>query len=373
MKKILCLLLAVLLLLPALAFTSCDKEKNDDPLTYRYDYDLSEYLTLGQYKGLPAQGYSFSVSDEQLERQILATRAYYSRSIVIQGRGAENLDIVYINYEATVDGEAIEGGSGQNYELTIGTGVFPDDVENALIGTQAGDHLSLDLVAPTPYPSYPELAGRSIHYEIDVLEVREQELPEYSENFVRSYLGYDSIEDFETTLRQKLEDHYKEIYYQSVVSQTWKQVVENTVIKKYPPEVKEMYDELVSSNQAIATAQGVDFATYLMNRYEMTEEEFYQTAQQTAESRIGDEMICYAIARAENLTITDEEYPALATDYAVNYYSLSSLEELESIYDKPTIRQVLLFEKVKKYVADQAAITYLDPIVTEEPEIGIKG
>lgn len=357
MKKAISLLLAAVT--AAAVLPSC--AEGDDLLTHKYNYDLSEYIELADYKELPAQGYRFNVTDEQIEQQVLATRAFYSRSNVVTDRGAELGDLVYVDYVTTVDGVAIEGGTESDVELTIGIGSFITEFEDALIGAYAGDHLSVDGTFPEPYPEYPEMSGKDAHFEIDVNEVREQELPEYTDDFVRAYLGYESTEDYEANLVVLLEEHYKEIYYDSVISQIWPTILENTTVKQYPEtEVREMYDDMVSSSQAYAKAQGVNFGDYLEAVFNMSEDDFYEYAQNEAEARIKEEMVCYAIARAENITLSEEEYTERATEYAVDLYGLASLEAFEAIYDKGVIRQTLMLDLVKELVADSAVMTYLN-------------
>ena len=263
-----------------------------------------------------------------------------------------------MDYVSTIDGKEFEGGSETGVELTIGFGTFIDEFENALIGTYAGDHVSVDGTFPEPYPEYPELSGETVHFEIDVTEVREQELPEYTDDFVRAYLGYESIEDYEKNLVILMEEHYKDIFYESVITQIWPVLMENTIVKKYPEDqLKQMYDDMVASYQAFAKAQGVNFADYCSAVLGMTEDEFYEYCQTDVETTIKEEMICYAIARAENFTLSDEEYTKRATEYAIEFYELSSLDELEAMYDKEVLRHYIMTDMVKEIVADYAAIT----------------
>ena len=360
MKKIISLAAAALL--AASAFSSCGA-KESDLLTYKYNYDLSEYITLAEYKGLPAEGYELSITDEQIQQQILATRAYYSRSLVIDDRAAQVGDIVYIDYIATVDGQEFEGGSEHGVEVTIGVGSFIEEVENALVGTYAGDHLSVDGVFPEPYYEYPELSGKAVHFEIDVTEVRMQEMPEYTEEFVRAYLGYESKADYEEHLRELMTDHYMEIYYESVIEQIWPTVFENTAVIKYPEkELKDAYDNFVNSYEATAKAYGVELSAYISAVLNMTEDEFYAAAQEDAEITVKEEMICYAIARAENISISDEEYLERAEEYAVDIYEFASLEAFEAVYGKEAVREAILFDMVHELAADNAAMTYLESL-----------
>lgn len=359
MKKAVSLIISALLL--SATAVSCGSGKGDDLLTYRYDYDLSEYIELADYKNLPAQGYRINITEDDIEKQILSTRSYYSRLTDITDRGAEYGDTLYIDYTGSVDGVVIDEASEEDAEVTIGTGALPDDFEASLVGAYAGNNLSFDVTFPDPYIQYPDLSGQNVHFEVSVNNVCEQELPEYNDDFARAYLGYDSTADYEAHLYKLLEDHYYEIYYQSIDDQIWDTVVENTTVIKYPEkELKQMYDDMVTSAEAYALKAGVNFADYVSAIYGKSEDEFYDYIQSEAEAYVKDEMIKYAIARAENITLTDEEYAEGAKEYAVDIYGLSSVDALEAIYDKKTIRQTLMYEKVHEAVVDYADVTFVD-------------
>lgn len=363
MKKMISLLLCIMCV--AGAAVSCGEKTAEDDfdglLTYKYNYDLSEYIDLAEYKGLEANGYHYEVTDEQVEQQILATRSYYSRLTDVTDRGAQIGDTVYIDYVGTIDGEEFEGGSEEDCELVLGTGTFLEGFEEAIVGAYSETDLSVDLTFPEPYPAAPDYSGMDVHFDIHVHEVCEQELPEYNEDFVRGYLGYDSIADFEAGLRELIAERYEGMYNQYVISQLWATIYENTTVIKYPEEETEsMYNDLLTAEQLYAQAQGINFADYVSVNYQMTEDEFYAYIRENVESRIKEEMICYAIARAENITLTSEEYSQRATEYALDYYELDSLEALEAIYSQGTIRQTLMFDKAKEAIVEYANITYIN-------------
>lgn len=362
MKKMITLVLGLLLV--AGSAVACEDKKEegfDNILTNKYDYDLSEYIELAEYKGLAADGYRYEVTDEMVEEQILATRSYYSRLIDVTDRGAELGDTVYIDYVGTIDGEEFEGGSEEDCEFTLGTGSFPDEFENAIIGAYPETELSVDFTFPEPYLNAPEYSGKDVHFDIHVHEVCEQELPEYNEEFVRGYLGYDSIADFETGIRELLAERYDGLYKQYVVAQVWDVVLENTKVIKYPEdEVRQMYDDAVTAEQYYAQSQGINFADYVSVNYQMTEDEYYTALNESIEERIKEEMVCYAIARAEGITLTEEEYTERATEYAIDYYGLDSLEAFEAIYSHSTICQTLVFDKAREAVVAYANVTYIN-------------
>ena len=359
MKRILALVLAVLI--PGFAAAGC-KKTEDDLLTAKYNYDLSEYIRLAEYKNIPAVGYKIEVTDEAIEQQILSSRSYYSRLTDVTGRGAALGDTVYIDYVGTIDGEEFEGGSEEDAELVLGSGTYFDDFENAIIGAVPESSISVDLTFPDPYYQFPEHAGEDVHFEITVHEVCEQELPEYTDDFVRAYLGYGSKAEYEAAARQNLEKYYRDIYYQYVSDQVWDVVYENTEVIKWPDEeLSERYNTLVDANQAYAEALGLNFQAYLNLYYEgMTEEEFFAAAKSESEEKIKGEMIVYAIARLENLSLSEEEYQERATEYATEYYEMESLEAFEDTYDKPLIRQTILSDLVHEFIVDHADVEIND-------------
>lgn len=359
MKKTVALILGLLLLAGTAVSCGKDEKSFDGILTYRYDYDLSEYIDLAEYKGLPADGYLYEVTDEMVEEQILATRSYYSRLTDVTDRGAQKGDTVYIDYVGTIDGEEFDGE--EDCEFTIGTGAFPDEFEEAIIGAYAETELSVDFTLPNPYLNAPDYSGKDAHFDIHVHTVCEQELPEYSEDFVRGYLGYDSIADFEDGLRELLTERYDGLYKQYIINQLWSVVLENTVVKKYPEkEYQKMYDDAITVEKYYADSMGINFADYLNVNYQKTEDEYYAELKESIEERTKEEMVCYAIARAENITLTEEEYTRRATEYATDYYGYDSLEAFEALYSHETICQILLFDMAYEAIVEYANVTYIN-------------
>ena len=253
-------------------------------------------------------------------------------------------------------GAEFEGGSETDCEFTLGTDTFV--FEDQLIGAYAGDKLSIDVTFPDPFPTYPEQAGKDVHFEISVNTVSMQELPNYTDDFARAYLGYESIADFEENVKIRLQEYYDQRYIEYIIGQTWQTVFDNTEVKKYPEaEVEALCDDLISSNESYAQASGITFETYIDFRFGMTVEEFREYCRSEAEARIKKEMICYAIAREEKLELSEEEYTKRATEYAVEYYELESLEAFEALYDKGTIKQTIMMDLVQEKVAQLASVT----------------
>ncbi len=351
--------IALVLLLPILlaGFVSCRKKEKNDLLTLKYNYDLSEYIDLADYKHIPAVGYEVVVTDQDIEDQILMSRSYYSRLNDVTDRGAELGDTVYLDYIATFPGGEVVTLSEQEVELTIGAGHMPEDFENRLIGALPESDLSFDLTFPTPYYQAPEYAGLDAHFDVHVHEVYWQELPDYTDDFVRAYLGYESCKEYEEKTRESLLESYTKKYLIYIADQVWPVVLENTVVKKFPEEeLNEIYNQRLEFDKAYCELLGMNFQTYVDFYYGTTEEDYYTTVKQESEDRIKEEMIIFSIARLENLSLSEEEYQKGAEEYAKSE-EYASVEALEAFYDKDTIRKTLLTDKVIRLVAENADVT----------------
>lgn len=360
MKKIISLMLALVFV--CVAFASCGQKKHDDFLTVNYDYDLSEYIELGNYKGIHVITNSYSVDEEfYVKIQVESSLSYYARTVEVD-RAAQTGDTVYINSKATIDGASFEGGTTSNYPLVLGSDTIGKEFENNLVGLSAGGHVEFDISVPDEDTELAELRGKTVHYVVDILKVCGRELPEYTDAFVKAYLGYPSREAYEQSIIDALKENYQQNVYKSIIPQAWEQLVATTTVIKYPEkELKEKYENLVAGVQDYANVKGLTLAQCVRAVFDMTEDEFYAYAQTEAENDVMEEMICYAVARAENLTLTNEEFEKRALDIAKNVYGLESVEQLEEKYDIETIKKGVLIDMAKQKIADYCEIEYSAP------------
>ncbi len=352
MKRLLSLTLSAMFIL--MTFASCN---TGDILNSHYQYDLADYITLPEYKGLDAKADAAVVTDEEVELMILSTRSYHAKKRVIDAPAARG-HYVTVHYDGTVNGESFGGSSAENLEFMLGAESTFKEIESALIGLKAGDSVTVSLTLPAEYDEDPAVAGMIARFEVHLHEVKEQVLPEYSEDFVRAYLGYKSIAEFEESIRADMLEKKTKAQRNAILSQTWNAILENTEVKSYPEkEYNEYYGEMVDVNKAYAEASGVNFGVYVQINYQKTEEEFYQYADEMVKDLIKEEMVVYAIARAEGIELTDDEYTRRATEYATELYDYESLKDFEEDYDINVIRQAILADIVRDFVVDNANVT----------------
>ncbi|MBE6626659.1 MAG: hypothetical protein E7628_05710 [Ruminococcaceae bacterium] len=357
MKRIISLILVSVFLI--LGVASCKKSpKSTDPFEINYNYDLSEYITLGNYKGLPATATEYSTDEaEFISLQVKSTLQYYA-SYAESTVGAKTGDTVFINAVGSIDGKAFAGATATNYELVIGSGAVGALFENKLIGAKKGDHLEFDISVPDSDNEDPDLRGKTVHYEVQINIVMTKVLPEYNDEFVKSNTDYNSVQEYEASIIEQLHKTYEENVYKAIIPDLWESVVESTTVIKYPEDkVKEKYDTFLKNAKDFAELRGLTLAQFAQYAYEMTEDELYEYAHEEAEKIVKEEMICYAIARAEGITLSSEEYTERATE-AAELSGFKSLAEFEAAYDIVMIKEALILDMVKEKIADYAEITY---------------
>lgn len=366
MKRIISLILVSVML--CFCIVSCkQKPTSTDPLQVNYNYDLSEYITLANYKGLEATAAENMVDpQEYIYVQVQSTLQYYA-SYIESTEGAKIGDTVFFNSVGSIDGKPFAGATANNYELVLGSGSVGQLFEDELIGAKKGDRLEFDISVPDTDKEDPQLRGKTVHYDVAINIVMSKKTPVYNDEFVKSNLGFNTIEEYEQSLLDELNNNYQESVYVAVIPELWKTVVENTTVIKYPDEkVKEKYDTFLVNAKDFADLRGITLGAFAKYAYDMTEDELYDYAHEEAQKAVKEEMICYAIARAEGIVLTEEEYKERATE-AAKLSNFKTLEEFEAAYDVVKIKEALILDMVKEKIADYAEITYTDSSVTVYP------
>lgn len=342
--------LCALLLLPV---AGCGKANNI--LYYRYNYDLSDYIDLGMYDGIPANYTPSVVTDDDVNMEIQSTLAYYATEEEID-TGAAFGNVVYFTANAVYNDSVVAEYCEEDGSLTLGFDHYGDAIDEALTGAKAGDVIESTRTLPDA-DSYGDYAGATLVYTITVEKVCRKIIPELTDMFVQAYLNFDSADEYRQTVREALEEQSASVRSTVVLSQVWPTLVESTTVKKYPEkELGEIRDQVNMEINNYVLTVGINRDEYIKVVYNMTEEEFDAHVEELAKAQVKEEMILYAVARAENLEVTDEQYDKYAVIYASNY-GYSSTEEMENVYGKDVIRAGVLSDVTKQWIADHANIS----------------
>ena len=353
MKKI----SGVLVLAMGLALLGgCGKENNDKKLDKMID-KYSSYCTLNQYKGVTYEATKTTVTDEMIQSQVDSLLSTYSTTNYVTSGTAKDGDTVNIDFVGSVDGEEFEGGNsgGAGYDLTLGSGTFIAGFEEQIVGHKVGDQFDVTATFPDDYSLNPDLAGKEAVFAVTLNSIKETVYPEYTDEFVASYTDASSIAEYEQSLRDRMEENYLANDDNTNKSNVMQTVVDNATISEYPTkEMEELIDETVKNVESQASNYGYDLATYVTVYYGFSsEDEFRNYVSQITEDFIKEKCVVCAIAKAENIRVTDDEIKEYKKKM-MDSYNMTDEDAFAEIYSEEDVLYYTLADKVAAFVVENA-------------------
>ncbi len=324
--------------------------------TKPYNYDLSEYVTLGQYTGIDVERVDpEAVTDEAVTAEIQSRLQENATTEEVKEGTVENGQTVNIDYEGKVDGKTFDGGSAEAADLVIGSGSFIDGFESGLVGKKVGETVELKLTFPDPYEQNADLAGKDVVFTVTINSIKVEKVPQLNEEFVKSVSDCKTVDEYKALVKKDLEEQSNEAAKQQMMSAAWNTVFSNCTVIKYPEkEVAEAEQEMKDYYQEYAETYQMELADFL-EMAGMTEEEFNKEATSYAQNSVAEEMVMYAITRKEGIEISNAEYKEGAQEY-VDSLGFENIAALEEEYTKETIESSLLWEKFFEFLLDKANI-----------------
>lgn len=322
------------------------------------DYDLKDYLKVGEYKGLTVAPYSISVTDDEVQEQIKSNlEAAAEDKKLDKDTAIADGDTVNIDYTGKIDGKTFDGGSAKKQDLTIGSGSFIDGFESGLIGHKKGEKVTLDLTFPSDY-SEESLQGKAVTFTVKINSATRSVVPELNEDFVKKNSDYKTVKEYTGSVEKQL---YNEKETEAVNNQKttlWSAALDNTKVKKYPEKELNHYMEF-NSDQLDQTAKQYGVSREeMLKQYDLDDEkDFEATNEDSSKLRVKQEMLIQYIADKENLSYTDEEKEKLIQNFEAQGYDADSIEQQTGRTLNDYVHIELLYEKVLDFLLDNANIT----------------
>lgn len=363
-KKLLAILLAAT---TVLAVTACGEE--EDGTFVLSKEKLDDYITLSEdYDEFNVELTTIEVTEDEVNTQInnliLDTCESSEKIQALVNRPVAEGDTVMIDYVGTKDGVAFEGGTSySSTDLTIGSGAFIPGFEDGLIGTSAGDVVTLDLTFPENYSS-EDLAGQAVQFEVTVHYI----VPTYADltDSVVPDLYYDcsSITQLRDWVKGDIYNSYYDYYLEEAVVGMLE--TKCTYAEELPAYLNEVsYNNIMTNLETYASYYGVDLETYVyMSYYEELETFKEGTARELAEYTTKYLLFCQAFANEKDLNVTEEELNEQMEMYA-SYYGYDSVEEGFTEEDIDSIKNTMMNLKVLDYIKENANVTFVDPVEAE--------
>lgn len=322
------------------------------------DYDLSEYVTVGEYKGLEYEKISVKVSAQEIDAEIESRLKAAAETKSVETGIVEDGDTINVAFEGKIDGETFEGGSSDSYDITVGTTPMIDGFVEGLVGKEVGETVELDLQFPEDYGK-EELNGKDVVFTVTINSKNVEEIPEYDLDFIKANSDYDNFEDYEASVKADLKSEKEATEESEVKSALWEQIVTASEIIQYPEEKDELINSTMNSFKQTAKENELEWDAYL-EQLGYSEEDLTAQITSYAETKVFQEMIVYSIAEAEGLEVTEDEYDeyietmltqsGLDAETFESYYGMT----IEAYCEQEGLRASMLLNKVMDKVIEYA-------------------
>ena len=323
------------------------------PFVFTATVALKPEVKLGEYKGVKIEKIDREVTEEDVMAEINRERDNNARNITVEDRPVKDGDMTVLDFEGFVDGVAFDGGKGENYPLTIGSGAFIPGFEEQLIGAEIGKEVEVKVTFPEDYQA-EELQGREAVFKCVVQEIKEKELPELDDEFAGEISEFDTLaeykEDVRKNLAEKKEKDAKSARENAAVEAAVKACEMEIPDAMLETQQRQMVDEFAQR----ITMQGMSMEQY-MQFTGATYEKMIEQVKPQAEERIRARLVLEAIAAAEKIEATEEDYEEeMKTMAEVYQMEIDKVKELMGDREKKNIMKDLAVRKAAEFVAEHA-------------------
>ena len=306
-------------------------------------------VTLGEYKGLEVDKVSTRVTQKEVDAKIQEEAEKNARTITVEDRAVQDGDEVVLDFEGFVDGVAFEGGKGENYPLTIGSGSFIPGFEEQLVGAEAEKEVEVKVTFPEDYHA-EDLKGKEAVFKCTVHEIKAKELPEIDDEFAAEVSEFDTLEEYKADVKAKIKEQKAAEGKAKQEDQVVEQAVKNATYELPEAMVETQAEQMANDFAQRMQSQGLTMEQYFQFTG-TTAEQMMEDLKPQAVKRIETRLVLEAIAKAENIEISDEKLDEEIGKMAEAYkMEADKLKEFMGENEK---------KQMKEDIAVQEAITFL--------------
>ena len=323
-----------------------------DGFTFVATVVVEPEIEIKDYKGIEVEKLSTEVTDEMIDEEIERVRERNSRMVTVEDRAAENGDTAVIDFEGFCDGEAFEGGKAAEYNLELGSGNFIPGFEEQVVGHSTGDEFTIDVKFPEEYQN-EGLKGKDAQFKIKLHEIKNKELPEVDDDFVKDVSEKDTVAEYREELREQVAKRLE-----GEAERDLDDKLTNVIIEKVEGEIpQQMFDN--EANQMLREMdmrlrqQGMDLNTY-MKYTGMDANAMAEMYKPEAERRVKMRLALEKIAQLEDIKPTQEdidgEYAKMAEAYNMEADKIKEIIPVESVTEDLGVQLAM------KLIKDSAVI-----------------
>ena len=326
---------------PEIDVTQIEKGKD---FIYTATVDLKPEVKLGTYKGIEVEKIDTTVSGLEVDEEIDRVRRQNARKIDVTDRAAKDGDITNINFEGFVDDVAFEGGKGENYALTLGSKSFIPGFEDQIVGHEIGEEFDVNVTFPEDYHS-EDLKGKAAVFKCKINSIQEEQLPELDDEYVSDISDAETVDAYKENIRKQLEEKKEKQAKNKTENAAIEKLMETSEMDIPASMIEGQQESMLNEFKQQLSMQGMSFDMY--SQYTgLNEETMLEQVKPEAEKRVKSRLVLEAVAKAENIEVTDEDLD-------------KKLEEMAAMYG-------IEADKFKGYIGEKERVSIKKDIAVEK-------
>lgn len=324
-------------------------EKGED-ITFTAKVTVKPEFELGEYKGVKAQKVTSRVLKKDIEAELEKKREMNSRMVPVEDRPVEKDDVTNIDFEGFCDGVPFEGGKGEGFDLTIGSGQFIPGFEEQLIGKNIGDEVDVNVTFPEEYHA-EELKGKPALFKVKINSIKVKELPELDDEFAKDISEFDTLEDLKKDIKEKLSKAGKENAAHKTEENVINAVCDATEIDIPDAMINSQIDKMLRDFDMNMRYQGLNLEQYLKYTgmtVDKMREQFKDDAAKNVKTSLVLEKICEAECIEASEDEINKEYESMAESNGMK------IEDIKKYVSENDVKETIKARNTIKFLVDNA-------------------
>ena len=318
------------------------------PLIFTAEVATKPEIGLGKYKGV-----KIDKIDTEVNAQVDRERENNARNIAVEDRPVKDGDMTVIDFEGFVDGVAFEGGKGEDYPLTIGSGAFIPGFEEQLVGAEIGKEVEVNVTFPENYQA-EELKGKAALFKCTVKEIKEKELPELDDEFASEVSEFETLAEYKEDIKKNLSERKAQEAKRAKEDAVIDAIINDSDIEIPDPMLETEQRHMADDFGQRIQMQGINLEQY----FQITGSSYDTLVEQIkpqAEKRIKSRLVLEAVAAKEGIEVSEEEY-VKETERMAEIYQMEAekVREMLGEKEKKQVMKDLAIQKAVDFVVENA-------------------
>jgi trigger factor len=326
------------------------------PFQYSAVIEVKPEFKLEGYTGLKIEGKREEVKDEEVEARLKALQNLHANlNTISEARAIRAGDFVIVDYEASVGGKSLEGGTAVDFTVEVGSGQFIPAFEEKLIGLKPEEESEIEVTFPEDY-GYAKWAGKTISFHVKIKEIKEKILPPLDDEFAKDLGDYSSLGELKAKLKGEIEKEKELALERQLRDQMIDQLLEANPFEVPESLVEEQAKALVSDTKLKLAAQGV-----VLKNLGVSEEKLQGDYKAMAQKQVRTFLILEKIAGQEGIAVSDEEAENHLKEMSERTHQ--KFDAVKRYYEKngllPEVKAGIIRDKALSFLLEKADIHYV--------------